>query len=93
MNSVLKFCQNLVKFIEQKSGLKFNDYGIGRDLFNTLSIQKVHNYALPEWVNQTVLDCLQDFHEMSFIFDSSTPLIRRLRAGMPSETLYQLIQI
>ncbi|CAG2164341.1 unnamed protein product [Oppiella nova] len=74
--------KNLVKFIEQKSGLKFNDYGIGRDLFNTLSIQKVHNYTLPEWVNQTVLDCLQDFHEMSFIFDSSTPLIRRLRAGV-----------
>lgn len=81
--------KNLVKFVEQKSGLKFNHHWVGRDLFNALEIQKNDfGLKLPDWVNDTVYSDLNQFLTMSFIFDSSTEKLLRLRAGNMSNSLW-----
>ncbi|CAG2105668.1 unnamed protein product [Medioppia subpectinata] len=43
----------LIGFIEQKSGMKIRHYRDGRDLFDTLYVQRQNQYSLPDWVNQT----------------------------------------
>ncbi|CAG2105666.1 unnamed protein product [Medioppia subpectinata] len=72
----------LIGFIEQKSGMKIRHYRDGRDLFDTLYVQRQNQYSLPDWVNQTVWKCLRKFHKKAFVFDSSNAAIRRLRAGV-----------
>ncbi|CAG2105667.1 unnamed protein product [Medioppia subpectinata] len=81
----------LMAFIEQKSGMKIGHYWDGRDLFDTLYVQRQNQYSLPDWVNQTVWKCLQQFNVKSFVFDSSNAAIRRLRAGKPNKLFEPII--
>ncbi|XP_054155556.1 prostatic acid phosphatase-like [Oppia nitens] len=81
VQNLFKKHKRLVNYIATKTGLKFKDHGTGRDLYNNLQIVQTHNHMLPNWTNSEVMECLKEFHEMSFLFDSSTQLIRKLRAG------------
>ena len=74
--------KNMIKYIEEKSGLTFDHHLVGRDLFSALECQRTMGLKHPEWVNETVYDFLKHFIQMSFIFDASTVKLRRLRAGL-----------
>ena len=58
------------------------DYSSAGNLFNTLEIEQTNGYSMPEWVNQSVVDCLNEFHDMIFVFNSLTQTQLRLRTGL-----------
>ncbi|CAN7941937.1 unnamed protein product, partial [Ixodes hexagonus] len=67
--------------LTELTGQVISDWSQAANIYDALLIEKIHNYSVPNWT-ESLWPRLKEQSDKSFVFDTATPLLKRLRAGL-----------
>ncbi|KAL3270626.1 hypothetical protein HHI36_021160 [Cryptolaemus montrouzieri] len=73
--------KELYAYLSENTGSKIDSFSKANDLYDTLLIESMNNYTLPEWTNSVFPDKLEPVALTSFEFETHTPEMAKFRVG------------
>lgn len=74
--------KELYEYLTQMTGKTVNDIAQTEYIFNTLFIEELYNYTLPEWTNKVYPTGMQELAQLSFAVPCYTRELTRLNTGL-----------
>lgn len=73
--------QPMYKYLTEKTGKKVNSIQSVQNVYNTLFIEELYNFTLPDWTKEVYPDAMKPISGLSFAVKAYTPLLARLKSG------------
>lgn len=73
--------ENLYKYLTENTGQEINNISTVETLYNTFTIEKLHDLPLPDWTNNVSMDTLHTLAAENLAIFTDTTLMKRLKGG------------
>lgn len=81
VQNILSSNVKLLEYLSDNSGMTVNSIGTVETLFNTLEIEKLNNLTLPLWLNDTLMEVMEQLGAQNLALYSETESMKRMKGG------------
>lgn len=81
VQNILSSNEKLLQYLSDNSGVNVNSIGVVETMFNTLEIEKLNNLTLPSWINDTLMEVMEQLGAQNLALYSETEFMKRMKGG------------
>ncbi|CAG9855257.1 unnamed protein product [Phyllotreta striolata] len=74
--------KDLKEYLANHTGMKVKNIEDIESISNTLEIEKLHNFSLPSWTNESLMQTMKELGARNLAFYSETDYMKRIKGGM-----------